>query len=178
MQPISSRIWSRVAVYISRDDNRYTTGTSYNSYFFSSSATIVCSRYTFRARSHYLPSVAGNPFCEVVRRPENTHEEQTGLLEWPAGLSLRLRDQRTTPLRLSDHLISAFSPKLQTLYCLFFFSPMQIYEYPLHLRIFLFMADYRNLHTSGIGTYILPGFFGNLLILSADGNICHSIHRQ
>ena len=29
MQPISSRIWTRVAVYISRDDNHYTTGTVY-----------------------------------------------------------------------------------------------------------------------------------------------------
>ena len=28
MQSISSRIWSRVAVYISYDDNYYTTGTS------------------------------------------------------------------------------------------------------------------------------------------------------
>ena len=28
MQPISSRIWTRVAMYISRDDNHYTTGTS------------------------------------------------------------------------------------------------------------------------------------------------------
>ena len=27
IQPISSRIWTRVAVYISRDDNHYTTGT-------------------------------------------------------------------------------------------------------------------------------------------------------
>ena len=26
MQPIASRIWTRVAVYISRDDNHYTTG--------------------------------------------------------------------------------------------------------------------------------------------------------
>ena len=31
-----------------------------------------------------------------------------------------------------------------------FSSPMQIYEYPLHPRIFLFMDVYRNLHTSGI----------------------------
>ena len=28
MQPISSRIWTRVAVFISYDDNHYTTGTS------------------------------------------------------------------------------------------------------------------------------------------------------
>ena len=41
-------------------------------------------------------------------RPENTYGELTGLLEWPVGLSLRLSDQR----------ISAFSSKLQTLYCL------------------------------------------------------------
>ena len=29
MQSVSSRIWTRVAVYISYDDNHYTTGTSY-----------------------------------------------------------------------------------------------------------------------------------------------------
>ena len=29
MQPVSSRIWTRVAVFISYDDNNYTTGTSY-----------------------------------------------------------------------------------------------------------------------------------------------------
>ena len=28
MQSVSSRIWTRVAVYISYDDNHYTTGTS------------------------------------------------------------------------------------------------------------------------------------------------------
>ena len=27
MQPVSSRIWTRVAVFISYDDNDYTTGT-------------------------------------------------------------------------------------------------------------------------------------------------------
>ena len=30
MQSVSSRIWTRVAVSISYDDNRYTTGTSYS----------------------------------------------------------------------------------------------------------------------------------------------------
>ena len=29
MQSVSSRIWTRVAVFISYDDNDYTTGTSY-----------------------------------------------------------------------------------------------------------------------------------------------------
>ena len=32
MQPVSSRIWTRVAVYISSDDNHYTKGTSYVKY--------------------------------------------------------------------------------------------------------------------------------------------------
>ena len=30
MQSVSSRIWTRVAVFISYDDNNYTTGTSKN----------------------------------------------------------------------------------------------------------------------------------------------------
>ena len=30
MQSVSSKIWTRVAVSISYDDNHYTTGTSYN----------------------------------------------------------------------------------------------------------------------------------------------------
>ena len=33
MQPVLSRIWTRVAVFISYDDNHYTTGTkNYNQY--------------------------------------------------------------------------------------------------------------------------------------------------
>ena len=30
MQSVSSRIWTRVAVFISYDDNNYTTGTLFN----------------------------------------------------------------------------------------------------------------------------------------------------
>ena len=33
MQSVSSRIWTRVAVSISYDDNHYTTGTSKSKYF-------------------------------------------------------------------------------------------------------------------------------------------------
>ena len=33
MQSVSSRIWTRVAVFISYDDNNYTTGTYYTVYF-------------------------------------------------------------------------------------------------------------------------------------------------
>ena len=64
---------------------------------------------TIRESSHISFFCDGDPFCEVVLRPENTHEKLTGLLEWPAGLSPSLE----RPGDLS------FSPKLQTLYCLF-----------------------------------------------------------
>ena len=106
----------------------------------------LCSRNTARESSQISFFSGGDSFCEVVRRPENTHEELTGLLEWPAGHSLRLRDQWISPLRLSDQLISAFSPKLHTLYI--FSSPMRKYEYRLRPRIFLFMTGYRKLHSS------------------------------
>ena len=33
MQSVSSRIWTRVAVSISYDDNHYTTGTMYHFYY-------------------------------------------------------------------------------------------------------------------------------------------------
>ena len=34
MQSVSSRIWTRVAVFISYDDNHYTTGTSINTQYY------------------------------------------------------------------------------------------------------------------------------------------------
>ena len=106
----------------------------------------MCCWNTVRESSHISFFCGRDPFCEVVRGPENKHGELTGLLEWPAGLSLRLRDQRTTPLRLSGKCISAFSPKLLTLYCLF--KPHAKYEYPLRHVFFLFMASHQNFHTS------------------------------
>ena len=48
----------------------------------------MCSRNTVRYSSHTSFFCGGDTFCEVVRRQENTHEELTGLLEWPAGLCL------------------------------------------------------------------------------------------
>ena len=47
---------------------------------------------------------------------------------------------------------------------------MRKYEHPLRLTNFLFMAGYRNLDTSF--------FSGNLLILFANGYICHSIDNK
>ena len=77
------------------------------------------SRNTVRESSHIYFFCGRDPFCEVVRRSDNTHEELTGLLELPGCLFLRLKDQLTSPIRLSDHWISAFCSKLRTLYCLF-----------------------------------------------------------
>ena len=120
-------------------------------------------RNTVRASLHTSFFWGGDPFCEVVQRSENTHEELTGLLEWPAGFSLHLRDQQTSPLRIAN---SGSLSSVQN------YRPYIVFQVPWTLpRIFLFMAGYRNLHTSGF-------FPGNLLILSAKGNICHSIHRQ
>ena len=61
----------------------------YNLCFYSSIATIVCSRNTVREResSHIFFFCGGDPFCDVVQRPDNTQDELTGLLEWPADLS-------------------------------------------------------------------------------------------
>ena len=111
--------------------------------------TIVCSRNTVRENSHISFFCGGDPFCEEVRRLENTHEELTSLVEWPAGLSFRLRDQQTSPLCLSNLWISAFSPKLQTLYCLFkSHAEVWISSSP-HVFFCLWLV---------IRTYILPFF--------------------
>ena len=76
--------------------------------------------------SHIPFFCGGDPLCVFARRPENAHGELTGLLEWLAGLPL--------------------SPKLQTLYC--FPIPTRKYEHASSPTYFLFMAGYRNLHTS------------------------------
>ena len=87
-------------------------------------------------------------------------------LERPADLCLRLKVQRTSPLRLSNQPITPFTwetsgplpfawatsgslPSVQNyrLYIVFS-SPKRKYEHRLRLTYFLFMAGYRNLHTS------------------------------
>ena len=90
-----------------------------------------------------------------------------------------LRDQRTSSFAwvvsgsLSLARVTSRSlPSVQNYrFYIAFSSPMRIYEYPLRTRIFLLTAGYRNLHTSVV-------FFGNLLILPSNGNICHSFHWQ
>ena len=130
---------------------------------------IMWSRNTVRESSHISFFWCIAPFYEVVRRPEYTLGGANMFAWVTSRFSLRLRDHWPSPLDLSDEWISAFSPKMQTLYCLS--SPMRKYEYPLCLTYFWFIAGYRNLHSSVF-------FSGNLLILSGNRNICYYIHRQ
>ena len=82
-------------------------------------------------------------FCGV----RGTHSgELTGLLEWLADLLLRLRDQRISPFAWAS---SGSLPSVQNYRPqIVFSSPMRKYEHPLRITYFLFMAGYRNLHTS------------------------------
>ena len=117
----------------------------------------------------YLSFCGRDPFCEVVRRPENTHEELTGLFEWPASPLPLLERPGDVRLRLSNQWVSAFSPELQTLCCLLKFNAGIWTCFFAHVFFCLWLV---------IRTYILRFFSGNMLILSANGNIYHSIHRQ
>ena len=131
------------------------------------------SRNTFRERSHISFFWGGDPFCEVVQLPENTHGELTGLPEWSAGLSLRLSHQRTSPFRLSDQQVSTFSPKLQTLYCLFkSHGEVWTYSSP-HV-----LAGYRNLHTSGYFPVICWSYLGTEISVTLSiGDKLYSCHH-
>ena len=121
--------------------------------------TFVWSRNIVRESSHISFFCGGDFFCEVVRQPENTHGGANRFawvtcgppasIKWSAGLCL--------PSIITDLILSFQVPCGNMI--IFFAS-----------RIFCLWLV--------IGTYLLPFFPGNLLILSANGNICHSIHRQ
>ena len=117
--------------------------------------TFVWSWNTVRESSHI--SFFCGRVCEVVRRPENTHWGGTDRSAWVTSGS--------PPLAWASSR-SLFSPKLQTLYCLFK-SHTEIWT-RLVVHIFSVYSWLSEL------TYFC--FFpGNLLILSTNGNICHSI---
>ena len=134
---------------------------------YSSTATFVWSRNTVRKSPHISFFCGGDPFYKVVRRPENTYEgadrfawvtsgtltslsgHLSLLLEWPADLCL---ESRIIDLILSFHV---WCENMNILFA---------------SRIFCLWLV--------IGTYKLLFFSGNLLILSANGNISHSIHRR
>ena len=115
----------------------------------------------------YLSSVAGDLFCEVVQRLESTLD----MFAWVTRRSLpsleKLKDlfpslERPANLclqsKITDLILSFQIPcgSMDTLFASRIFS---VYAWLSELTYFRF-------------------FSGILLILSANGNICHSIHRQ
>ena len=158
LQKASVVLWRRYLKHIlsyieplvkQRKTRRYK---QYNLYSHSSTVTFLWRRNTVRESSHIFFFCGGDPFCEVVRLPQNTHGGADRFVWVTKG-------PPPSVLNYRPYII--------------FSSPMQKYELASSPTYFLFMAGYRNLHTTGVF------FFGILLILSANGNICHSIiHKQ
>ena len=66
MQSVSSRIWTRVAVYISYDDNDYTTGTSlYNDKWYVSYSCLLGCWNTYH--------------CDIIYNEINNDNENDGI---------------------------------------------------------------------------------------------------
>ena len=108
----------------------------------------------------YISSVVGSFLRNCATAKGHTR------VSWPVCLS----DQQVSPFAW---VTSRSLPSVQNYRSyIVFSSPMREYEPPPSSpTYFLFIAGYRNLCTSVF-------FFGNLLILSANLNICHSIQRQ
>ena len=92
----------------------------------------MCSRNTVRESLRISFFCGGEPICKVVRRPENTYDmfawvTRSNSLERQADLSIQSK--------FTD-LILSFQVSYGNMNILFASG------------IFLFMADYRNLHTS------------------------------
>ena len=73
MQSVRSRIWTRVAVSISCDDNHYTTGTSIQTCLLEWSVYCACNKAEEPSPSYYLPIAGGRirgfiPFPRVFAR--------------------------------------------------------------------------------------------------------------
>ena len=83
MQPVSSRIWTRVAVFISYDDNNYTTGTSYG-----------CTTWTLRKR-----------------RKKKLHRNNTRMLFWSHPGSNTPRHNSCTASYFPSHKTSFWKSK-------------------------------------------------------------------
>ena len=109
-------------------------------FFYTLMATILCSKKTVRKSSHISFFCCGNTFYEVVWRPENTHGELTGQLEWSAGFSPTLEwpVDFCCQSKITD-LILSFQIPCRNLNILF-----------AHVFFCLWLV---------IGTYILPVFF-------------------
>ena len=127
----------------------------YNLYFYSSTATLVWNRHTDRESSHLSFFCGEDPFWEVVRRPENKHEGAdrfTGVTSGPPP-SLEWPVGLCLQSKITDLILSFKS----------------------HEHAFL--PTYFSVY-GGLSELTYFRFSGNLLILSANQNISHSIHSQ
>ena len=139
-------------------------------YFDSSTAMIVCLKgiQSVRVRT-YLSSMAGDPFCELLRQPANNtrgvdrpclSNSQVSPFAWETGGSLPFAWATSCPLPS----VQNYRPYIV------FSSLMQKYETSTTPHVFFCLRLV-------IWTYILRSFSGNLLIFYANRNICHSIYR-
>ena len=104
---------------------------------------IVCSRNTVRASSHISFFRGGDRFCEVVLRPENTPGKLTGLPEWPAGLSLRLRNQRIPPTSLEQPEDLLFQSKISDLILpLYSHAEIWISSSPTYFSVYVWLSQF------------------------------------
>ena len=94
----------------------------------------MCNRNTVRESSQISFFCGGNPLYEVVRQPENTEGELTGLLDWLVALSLRLRQVGLSP-SFEQPIDLCFQSQNFRPYIVFS-SPMRKYEHPLCLTYF------------------------------------------
>ena len=131
-------------------------------------ATIVYSRSTVRESSHISFFCGGDPFCATAR--EHTQEADRSALsdQWVSFFAW----ETSGPLPFI--WVTAGSLPSVQIYrpYIVFSSPMREYEPPLSLMYFSVCGWLSEL------TYFWGVFSGNLLILSTNGNICHSIPRQ
>ena len=73
MQSVSSRIWTRVAVSISYDDNHYTTGTSI--FFFKNANWIIMTRIRQASLRHTMIFHTGDRTCDRIMHGRNSTTE-------------------------------------------------------------------------------------------------------
>ena len=79
MQSVSSRIWTRIAVSISYDDNHYTTGTSFDNHY-----TTGTSFYVFiNTYLSYFILEKGWSFYGMKETDGWTEGDKDRLLYWP-----------------------------------------------------------------------------------------------
>ena len=127
----------------------------------------MCSSNTVRESSHISFFCAGDPFCEVVQGLENTHGVLTGLLERPADLTPSLEPPEDLCLqsKITDLTLS-FQVPCRSMNILF------------ASRIFLFMAGYWNLHTSGFFPVLCWCYLRTEISVTLSiGNKLYSLHH-